>query len=64
MNIKNKAQLKKVLIEKCTKAVDNTEKKIYEEFAGNLNQFYHEYHPEEYIRTGALFNSLESTKVL
>ena len=48
---------------KCTKAVANAERKVYEEFAGNLNQFYTEFKPEEYIRTGALFNSLEHTGV-
>ena len=61
MVFKNEAQLKKFLMDKCTKAVANTERKVHEEFAGNLNQFYVEFHPEEYIRTGALFNSLEST---
>lgn len=61
MTFKNEAQLKKFLIGKCVKAVANTEKKVYEEFAGNLNQFYTEFHPDEYIRTGALFNSLEHT---
>lgn len=61
MTFKNEAQLKKFLVEKCVKAVANTERKVYEEFAGNLNQFYTEFYPEEYIRTGALFGSLEST---
>ena len=64
MTFKNEAQLKKFLLEKCEKAVANTERKIYEEFAGNLNKFYYEFRPEEYIRTGALYNSLESTGVI
>lgn len=59
MTFKNEAQLKKFLSEKCAKAVDNAKEKVYEEFAGSLNQFYTEYKPEEYIRTGELFNSLE-----
>lgn len=59
MTFKNEAQLKKFLSEKCAKAVDSAKEKVYEEFAGNLNQFYTEYKPEEYIRTGELFNSLE-----
>lgn len=63
MVFKNKAQLKKFLSDKCAKAVNNTKEKIYTEFAGNLNQFYTEFTPEEYIRTGALFNSLEVTGV-
>ena len=61
MTFKNEAQLKKFLIEKCIKAVGNTERKVYTEFSGNLNQFYSEFKPEEYIRTGALYNSLEAT---
>ena len=63
MSIKNEAQLKKFLMGKCVKAVDNAKEKIYEEFSGNLNQFYHEFSPKEYIRTGALLNSLEVTGV-
>lgn len=50
-------------MEKCAKAVSNTEKKIHKEFTGSLNQFYAEFRPEEYIRTGALFDSLEVTGV-
>lgn len=50
-------------MDKCTKAVENAERKVYEEFAGNLNQFYTEFQPKEYIRTGALFDSLKVTGV-
>lgn len=65
MTFKNEKQLKEFLLKKCVKAVDNTEKKVHEEFAGNLNQFYTEFKPAEYIRTGALYGSLEEigTKV-
>jgi hypothetical protein len=63
MVIKNEAQLRKFLMKKCSMAVANAERKVHEELAGNLNQFYAEFEPEEYIRTGALFNSLESTGV-
>lgn len=63
MTFKNEAQLKKFLMGKCANAVANAERKVYEEFAGNLNQFYTEFRPEEYIRTGALFNALEVTGV-
>lgn len=48
-------------MEKCANAVTNAERKVHDEFAGNINQFYTEFRPEEYIRTGALFNSLEVT---
>lgn len=61
MVFKNKAQLERFIMGKCVKAVANAEEKVYEEFAGNLNQFYTEFKPEEYIRTGALFGSLKST---
>lgn len=61
MTFENEEQLKKFLLEKCEKAVGNTEEKIHREFADNLNQFYMEYDPEEYIRTGALFDALKST---
>jgi hypothetical protein len=64
MTFKNEAQLKKFLIDKCAIAVANTERKVHEELAGNLNQFYTEFKPKEYIRTGALFNALNSTGVI
>lgn len=64
MTFKNEAQLKKFLMGKCANAVANTERKVHEEIVGNLNQFYTEFRPEEYIRTGALFNSLETTGVI
>lgn len=64
MTFKNEAQLKKFLSEKCAKAVKNAKEKVYEELAGNLNQFYTEFKPKEYIRTGALFDALESTDVI
>lgn len=63
MDIKNDAQLRKFLMAKCAEAVTNAEKKVYDELANNLNQFYSEFDPEEYIRTGALLSSLESTGV-
>lgn len=63
MTFKNETQLKRFLMEKCANAVSNAERKVHEEFAGNLNQFYTEFRPEEYIRTGALFDSLEVTGV-
>lgn len=64
MTFKNESQLKNFLMSKCTNAVANTEKKVYEELSGSINQFYTEFKPKEYIRTGALFNSLDSTGVV
>ena len=63
MTFKNEAQLKRFLMDKCANAVANAERKVREEFAGNLNQFYTEFSPKEYIRTDALFNALEVTGV-
>lgn len=63
MTFKNEKQLKEFLLKKCINAVDNTEKKVHAEFAGNLNQFYTEFKPAEYIRTGALYGSLDKTGV-
>lgn len=64
MYIKNEAQLKKFLMKKCVEAVSSAENKVHEEFANNLNRFYSEFNPEEYIRTGALSDSLRSTGVV
>ena len=64
MTFKNEAQLKKFLSEKCAKAVDSAKEKVYRELSGNLQQFYYEFNPEEYIRTGALYGALESTGVV
>ena len=57
--IKSEAELKNLLLQKCIEAVANAEVKVYAEMAGNLNQFYSEYRPREYARTGALFDSLK-----
>lgn len=63
MVFKNDAQLKKFLMGKCAKAVADAEKEVYEKFDDSLNQFYAEFKPREYIRTGALLDSLEHTGV-
>lgn len=63
MNIKNNSQLRKVLMGKCATAIENAEVKVYGEFFDNVHQFYTEYEPDEYIRTYALYNSLDSTGV-
>lgn len=63
MVFNNESQLKNFLMKKCVRAVDNTEQKIHREFAENLNRFYAEFKPQEYIRTGALFKSLKVTGV-
>lgn len=61
MTFNSEAELLKFLIPKCVTAVEKVEKEVYEEFAGKLNQYYGEFMPAEYIRTGALFGSLETT---
>lgn len=61
MDFKNEAALKAALIAACTNAVAKTERKVHGKFAENLNEYYGEFTPAEYIRTGALFGSLETT---
>ena len=61
MTFSSEAQLKQFLVGKCIRAVANTERKVHGELDGNLNQFYTEFSPAEYIRTGALYSSLETT---
>ncbi len=63
MDIKNNAQLRKVLMDKCAAAVASAERKVFKEVSDNLDNFYFEYKPEEYIRTYALLNSLQHTGV-
>ena len=63
MVLSNSAQLKAALVEACTNAVAEVEEKVFEEFSGKLNQYYTEFSPAEYIRTGALYNSLDRTGV-
>lgn len=64
MAFSSEAELKAALVAAATAAVAQVEEKVYTEFAGNLNQYYGEFIPAEYIRTGALFNSLERTGVM
>jgi hypothetical protein len=63
MAFSNEADLKAALVAVCTNAVAQVEEKVYTEFAGNLNQYYGEFIPAEYIRTGALYGSLDRTGV-
>lgn len=64
MAFSNEAALKAALVAACTNAVAQVEKKVHAELAGNLNQYYTEFTPAEYIRTGALMGSLEETGVM
>lgn len=64
MAFSSEAELKAALAAAATAAVTQVEEKVYTEFAGNLNQYYGEFIPAEYIRTGALFGSLERTGVM
>lgn len=61
MTFSNEAALKAALVAAATAAVSQVEKRVHSEFAGNLNQYYGEFTPAEYIRTGALMGSLETT---
>jgi hypothetical protein len=61
MTFSNEAALKAALVAAATTAVSQVEKRVHSEFTGNLNQYYGEFTPAEYIRTGALMGSLETT---
>lgn len=63
MIFKSESQLREYLLDKSANAVDATKDKILREFAENLNTFYSEYEPLEYIRTNKLAHSLEVTGV-
>jgi hypothetical protein len=63
MVIKNDAQLRSALMKKCADAVSSAEIKVYGEFFDNVHNFYTEFEPDEYIRTYALYNSLDSSGV-
>lgn len=63
MTFSSESALKAALAAACVNAVAKVEEKVYEEFAGNINQYYGEFIPAEYIRTGALMGSLERTGI-
>lgn len=63
MAFNSETALKAALEAACVNAVAQVEEKVYEEFAGKLNQYYGEFIPAEYIRTGALMGSLERTGI-
>ena len=64
MAFSNEAALKAALVAACTNAVAEVEGKVHEELYYGLNQYYGEFTPAEYIRTGALMGSLETTGVM
>lgn len=55
------AGLKAALVAAAVNAVSKVEGEVYTTFAGNLNQYYGEFMPAEYIRTGELLGSLNRT---
>lgn len=63
MVFKNKKQFEEFIMKKCAAAVSNAEKEVHKKFDGSIKEFYSEYRPEEYIRTGALSRSLKTTGV-
>jgi len=60
MRIEN---IEKKLLAACLGAMDEVEYKVHNEFSKNLDNFYGSYTPAEYIRTGALRGSLNTTGV-
>ena len=63
MIVKNEAQLKKMLLQKCKVAVALAEEKIHRIIDRVLEEFYAEYDPVEYRRTYQFLNSLVTTGV-
>lgn len=57
-------QLEKHLMQKCRAAVAETEKEVHDKFKVNVDNFYSEFTPEEYIRTGNLRGSLQCSPVI
>lgn len=55
--------LEAALVAAATEAVAEVEEKVHGTLEKNLDQFYGEFSPEEYIRTGALRQSLNKTGV-
>ena len=52
MVFKNEAQLRAFILEKCHSAIEAAEAKVHQIIDECLCQFYSEFKPEEYIRTG------------
>lgn len=63
MVFKSEAQLKNFLMLKCRVAVASTEQKVYDIIDKCLVQFYEEFDPNEYIRTGKLLRSLVKSNI-
>lgn len=61
MGFSSLAELKAALVAAAVNAVAQVEGEVHTTFAGNLNQYYGEFIPAEYIRTGELFGSLNTT---
>lgn len=59
----SEAQLKKFILEKCRGAIANAQLEVFSDFDSNINQFYLEFAPAEYIRTNALADSLKASEV-
>lgn len=57
-------ELKAYVLKASRKAIAATEAKIYAVIRSNLEKFYSEYKPEEYITTASLLNSLVKTAVI
>jgi hypothetical protein len=63
MVFKNQKQLEGFLMKKCQEAVAGTEQKVHDIIDRCLQQFYNEFDPDEYIRTGQLLHSLVKSGV-
>ena len=57
-------EFEKFVLDKCRDAVSETEQEVHQVMESNVNQFYGEYSPREYNRTGAFSESLQKTGVM
>ena len=64
MTFSSEAALKAAILGACRDAVAEVADRVHEELYYALNQYYGEFTPAEYIRTGALMGSLKNTGVI
>lgn len=62
--IRNQKELQKVLNVYLQKALQETQKIVYDVIDSSIKQFYDEYDPVVYSRTGKFLNSLVSTNII
>lgn len=64
MAFKSIKELERYILNKSKPAVAQVEEEVHDRFKINVDNFYGEYTPKEYIRTGNLRDSLKSSPVI